>query len=88
MATLKLNNVPVITETAGVATIASGVLGAGSASITDGGGSEAIDIDSNENVTVSDGYFRVHKAWMGDSTLANLALAVCVLGISNADQWC
>jgi hypothetical protein len=49
MATLKLNNVPVITETAGVATLASGVLGAGAASITDNGNATAITIDTSED---------------------------------------
>ena len=88
MAKIQLAGVDALTETGGVVSLGTAVQGAGTASITDGGGSEAIDIDSNENVTVSDGYFRVHKAWMGDSTLANLALAVCVLGISNASEWC
>jgi hypothetical protein len=52
MAILKLNNVPVLTETGGVATLASGVLGAGAASITDNGNAVAITIDSSERVGI------------------------------------
>ena len=49
MAVLKLNNVPVLTETGGVATLASGVLGAGAASITDNGNANALTIDASED---------------------------------------
>jgi hypothetical protein len=59
---------------------AAGGGGGGVDGITSTADATAITIDSSENVTINDGWFRVDNQWMGDLMLSAFSLAVCVLG--------
>ena len=62
--------------------------GGGVDGITSTADATAITIDASENVTINDGYFRVHKQWMGDLMLSAFSLAVCVLGSGGGGVEC